>query len=50
MSHWDEFDYVIINDDLETAIDELEAILRGGQDSNKTSNPALRKRVSAILR
>jgi guanylate kinase len=50
MSHWDEFDYVIVNDDLESAIDELEAILRGGQDNNRTSNPVLRKRVHAILR
>ncbi len=50
MSHWNEFDYVIINDDLETAIDELGAILQGGRGNNKTSNPGLRRKVSAILR
>ncbi|MCI0516491.1 MAG: guanylate kinase [Woeseiaceae bacterium] len=49
MSHWSEFDFVIINDDLETAIDELESIFEGGRDTNRTSNPQLRGRVSAIL-
>ncbi|HSD70856.1 MAG TPA: guanylate kinase [Woeseiaceae bacterium] len=49
MSHWGEFDFVIINDDLETAIDELESIFEGGRDANRTSNPQLRGRVSAIL-
>jgi len=49
MSHWSEFDFVIINDDLETAIDELEAIFEGGLDTNSTSNPQLRGKVSAIL-
>lgn len=50
MSHWDEFDFVIINDDLETALDELEAILDGGREANGTGNPQLRERVSEILR
>jgi guanylate kinase len=50
MSHWQEFDFVIINDDLETAIDELEAILKGGREANRTSNPGLQQKVSGILR
>lgn len=50
MSHWQEFDFVIINDDLETAIDELEAILEEGRETNRTSNPLLRDKVSAIVR
>lgn len=28
MSHWPEYDYVIINDDIETSIDNVQAILR----------------------
>lgn len=50
MSHWQEFDFVIINDDLETAIDELEGILKGGREANRTSNPGLQQKVSGILR
>jgi guanylate kinase len=50
MSHWQEFDFVIINDDLEMAIDELEAILEGGQEANRTNNPQLQKKVAGILR
>jgi guanylate kinase len=49
MSHWQEFDFVIVNDDLETAIDELEVILEGGGDANRTSNPRLREKVAGIL-
>jgi len=48
MSHWEEFDYVIINDDLNRAVAELEAILAGGGGANATSNPALRRTVAAI--
>jgi guanylate kinase len=50
MSHWSEFDFAIINDDLETAIDELEAILDGGRETNRTSNPRLQQKVAGILR
>jgi guanylate kinase len=50
MSHWDEFDFVIINDDLETAIGDLESILAGANDRNRTANPGLRARVARIVR
>jgi guanylate kinase len=29
MSHWSEFDYVVVNDDFTRAVDDLEAIVRG---------------------
>lgn len=29
LSHWNEFDYLIVNDDFERATDDLEAIVRG---------------------
>jgi guanylate kinase len=38
MSHWDEFDYVIINENLATATDELAEIVAGrGSDSSSSS-------------
>ena len=49
MSHWDEFDYVIINDDLEAATDELENVLFGDGAANSTGSPDLVDRVENIL-
>lgn len=48
MSHWDEFDYVIINDDLDEAVRDIEAVLAGSGDANATNNPELCRRVAAI--
>ncbi|MDH3350487.1 MAG: guanylate kinase [Gammaproteobacteria bacterium] len=49
MSHWDEFDYVVINDDLDQAVADLEAVLAGRGDAQATSNPDLRRAVSEIV-
>ena len=49
MAHWDEFDYVIINDDLADAVDELEAILRGEGANCAVGNPGLVARIKKIL-
>ncbi len=49
MSHWDEFDYVIINDDLAVATDQLEAILAGNGADNRSDDPQVGKRVKNIL-
>ena len=49
MSHWDEFDYVIINDDLNQAIGDLEAVLAGEGGPHATSNVALRRAVTRIV-
>jgi len=49
MSHWDEFDHVIINDDLNQAIDSLEKVLAGDGESSATSNVALRRAVARII-
>ena len=48
MSHWHEFDYVIINDDLDQAVADLEDVLVGEGDAPATSNPALRRAVTRI--
>ena len=49
MSHWDEFDYVIINDDLERATADLEAVIAGDGEASSTASPALAERVKKIL-
>ena len=49
MSHWQEFDFAVINDDLEQARTELEHIVGGGGDANATSNQGLGSRINAIL-
>ena len=48
MSHWDEFDYVIINDDLDAAVTDIEAVLEGRGDANSTSNPDLCSAIERI--
>ncbi len=49
MTHWDEFDYVIINDELNQAIADLEAVLDGNGEASSTQNVALRRAVSRII-
>lgn len=49
MSHWDEFDHVIINDDLDRAVASLESVLAGEDAGTATSNPDLKSAVSSII-
>ena len=49
MSHWDEFDHVIINDELNQAIADLEDVLDGNGGASETRNVALRRAVSRIV-
>ncbi len=49
MAHWEEFDYVVINDNLDAAVADLEAILAGGGEALSTRNDALRRAVEGIL-
>lgn len=49
MSHWQEFDHVVINDDLEDAISNLQAIMTNQPTDTATDNPVLRKQVEALL-
>jgi guanylate kinase len=49
MSHWDEFDFVIINDDLDTAVGELEAILLGDGAASRSSDPQLQGKLKKML-
>lgn len=49
MTHWDEFDYVIVNDDLDQAVADLEAALAGAGGASATANVALRRAISRIV-
>ena len=49
MSHWDEFDYVIVNDHMATALAELQAIIAGAGAANRAADPGMRRRVAALL-
>ena len=49
MQHWEEFDYVIINDRLDQAVAELDAVFAGRAEAQSTGNAGLRARVAAIL-
>jgi guanylate kinase len=50
MHHWSEFDYALVNDDLERTADALEAIARGrGAADHRTDSPALAAKVAGIL-
>ncbi len=49
MSHWDEFDYVIVNDELDRAVADLEAVIAGDGAAHATDNVTVRDRVTAIV-
>jgi guanylate kinase len=49
MSHWKEFDYAVINDDLALAQAELEAIVAGDGGQNSCTELSLQARINAIL-
>lgn len=49
MSHWDEFDHCIVNDHLDDAVSDLEAVFDGGGHASRCDNPALRRQIRRIL-
>ena len=49
MSHWDEFDYVIFNDDLDQAVTNLEAVLDGRGDTSATTHPDVQNRAAQLF-
>jgi guanylate kinase len=49
MDRWEEFDYVVINDDLGRAIIDLEAVLAGKGAPHATKDAALRARVVDVI-
>jgi guanylate kinase len=49
MTHWTEFDHVVVNDDFAVALDRLAAVVSGREQSLRTSLPAVRAAASAIV-
>jgi guanylate kinase len=49
MTHWDEFDHVIVNDDFDAALDRLAGVISGSEQSARTSLPAVRGAAEAIV-
>ncbi len=50
MAHWDEFDHVVINDDIDVAAEQLLAAMAGHSDATSTRDRDVRRRVEALLR
>ena len=49
MSHWIEFDHVLINDDLEAATETLLEIMDGESGGTTTSDPLLQSKIESLL-
>jgi guanylate kinase len=49
LKHWDEFDYIIVNDDADRAADQLADIVAGGGSECSTDNPRMQAAVERIL-
>jgi guanylate kinase len=49
MGRWDEFDYIIINDDLDQAVASLEAVFAGQGHAQAVANEDLQARVVEII-
>ena len=49
MTHWSEFDHLIVNDDFEAALGRLAAVVGGKDTSQRTDAPAVRAAAEAIL-
>ena len=49
MMHWAEFDYVVINDDLDVAVETMQAIIAGRKTENFSTTADISDRLDAIL-
>jgi len=49
MTHWDEFDHVIVNDDFAAALERLAAVIGRGDGSARKELPAVRAAAEAIV-
>lgn len=49
MTHWSEFDHVVVNDDFDAALERLAAIVGRGEQGSRTSVPAVRATAAAIV-
>jgi guanylate kinase len=49
MTHWLEFDHVVVNDDFPAALDQLAAVIAGREQGTRSALPAVRAAAEAIL-
>ena len=49
MSHWNEFDYLVVNDDFERAVSDLAAIVEGRGEHLDAHRPELRELLAELL-
>ena len=49
MTHWHEFDHVVINADFAAALDRLAAVIAGRSRATRTDSPEVRAAATAIL-
>jgi guanylate kinase len=49
LEHWNEFDYVIVNDDIDQAADELAAVVAGSAEHCRSDRPETRADVERML-
>jgi len=49
MTHWHEFDHVVVNADFPSALDQLSAVIAGRSRATRTDSPEVRAAATAIL-
>ena len=49
MGHWDEFDYIVINDDFDAGVNDLQEIVSGKGDKHRKDRPELKALVDKLL-
>lgn len=49
MSHWDEFQHIVINDDLDQAVATLNDVIVGDGDASAWNNVSLRRAIARII-
>jgi guanylate kinase len=49
MSHWKEFDYVVVNDDFERAVSDLASIVEGRGEHLRANRPQLKSLVVELV-
>jgi guanylate kinase len=49
MSHWREFDYVVVNQDFDRAVADLKAIVDGRGEASRPDRPELKPVISSLL-
>jgi len=49
ISHWDEFDYAVINEDFDKALHDLRSVLAGCGEKFSTRNQDVRLRIAKVV-